>query len=287
MFAGSCSLQQHVINVGGLERTYQFHAPRPLPEGPLPLVVALHPFTAQGRSMAYMTGFNALADREGFLVAYPDGLSRSWNYDANAADPRDDVAFIGHMLDDISTRYEIDGTRVFAAGASNGAMMTYRLTCAMPERFAAVGVVMGATIPLALVDDCMSGPPVPVAMIHGTKDRILPYAGGDVFAGPGMVLGLLGVEESFHLWRARNGCTGDIEQTVIAPPGEAEATSVEQWTATGCTNDADVVLYRVVGGGHAWPGGRWIAPRILIGRTTSRLDASEVLWEFFTSHTMK
>ncbi len=282
--ATGCWLEQGVIDVDGVERTYELHVPYSLPDGPVPLVVALHPFTSQGRSMAYMTGFNVVAEREGFIVVYPNGLLRGWNATGGDNDFRDDVAFIGQLVDALSARYDIDPGRIYAVGASNGAMMAYRLAHDLPGRFAAIATVMGATMPLELAENYLDGPPMPVLLIHGTEDRILPYEGGIVPAGPDVTLGLLGVEDTFDLWRERNGCPGEVEQTVIAPPRLASPTWVERWTATGCAEGTEVVLYRVEGGGHTWPGGRAVAARVAVGRISRRMDATEVVWAFFARH---
>jgi polyhydroxybutyrate depolymerase len=234
-----------------------------------------------------MTQLSAIAEREKFLIAYPDGLLRGWNALNGEKDPRDDLAFIARLIEDISQRYSVDPGRVYAVGASNGAMMTYRLACEMPEIFAAMAVVMGAPMPEELAAECIADQPMPLLMIHGTEDAVLPYEGGEVEAGEEMIFSLLGVEESFDLWRVRNGCMGMVEQDVIAPPTSLSKTSVERWTATGCAEGAEVVLYRVIGGGHTWPGGRMRARGYLLGATSHRIDASEVVWDFFEGHENK
>ena len=278
LLAAGCGLQRETLEVGDATRVYHLHQPNPAPEGLRPLLIVLHPFSRNGVRMAWVSRFNAIADREGFIAAYPDGLQRSWNALDREGDARDDVAFIAALVDDAIARHGADPQRVYLAGASNGAMMVYRMLGEMGERFAGAAVVMGAGMPEQIADGYAPSRPVPLVMIHGTLDAVLPYEGGRVFAGPGQTLDLLGVEESFDLWRAWNGCAGSVE--IETAPG------VERWSAAQCAADADVVLYRVIGGGHTWPGGRRLAPRFIVGRTSDQLDASEVVWAFLAGRAL-
>ena len=131
------------LRVGGVDRHFVLHIPRPARRGRLPLVVVLHGAGGNGRRMAAGTGFSAEADRRGFVAVYPDGIDGGWN-DARAADGADDVAFVRAMLDTLAGELRTDPDRVYAAGISNGAMFTHRLACDLPgERYRDTQLVVG------------------------------------------------------------------------------------------------------------------------------------------------
>ncbi len=267
------------IDVDGTERSYRLHVPPTYsPDTEWPLVLALHPFTGSGRSMETMTGLNVVADTEGFIVAYPDGLRRSWNYGYKSDEPND-VKFILVLVDRISENYAIDETRVFLAGASNGASMTYRLMCEAGDRFAGAAVVMGATMPREIQERCTSALHIPLLLIHGTADPILPWEGGEVFAGPGPPLALLPVDESVDYWRTRDDCSTEGSEVPIEDSVRDGTTSTI--LTYSCPANTPVVLYTVQEGGHTWPGGRSSIPEVIVGKTSHDFSASEALWDFF------
>jgi polyhydroxybutyrate depolymerase len=115
----------------------------------VPLLIALHPFAGSGESMANTTGFDGIADEEGFVVCYPNGVTLLWNGDPTDETPKqllvedaDDVGFIDTLLDRLIVDYPIDPARVYVCGASNGGLMVQRLACELPDRFAAAAAVM-------------------------------------------------------------------------------------------------------------------------------------------------
>ncbi len=172
------------LESGGLPRTYLLHVPRRYdPAAAWPLVFALHGGGSQGRSMPGLTGLSRLADRRGFLVAYPDGVGRSWNDgredpDVPAQRQRvDDVAFLTALLDDLTRRYRVDSARVYATGISNGGFMSQRLACEASTRIAAVAPVV-ATLGVELAARCRPARPVPVLMVNGADDPLVPFQGG-------------------------------------------------------------------------------------------------------------
>lgn len=282
--AGCAPEGNRSIEVDGQHRTYRLHLPpQYTAELAWPLVLALHPFTGSGPSMARLTGIDAVANAEGFIAVYPDGVFRSWNYGGEAG-RGDDVAFLLALLDAVEEELSVDEARVYVMGASNGASMTYRMLCEAADRFAAGAVVMGGTIPREVADMCASDVPVPLMVIHGTADNILPYAGGEVFAGPGRTIDLLSIGESVAFWRARNGCD-ESAVTELAPdidPNDGTTTTITRYET--CTSGAPVELYTVEGGGHTWPRGQDNYPALFVGGTSRDFSASEVIWDFFAQH---
>ena len=267
------------LRSGGLERSYLLHAPAG--SGARPLIVLLHGRLGTGAGMEKMTHFDAVADRAGVIVAYPDGWRRSWN-DGRPGTPAhrrqvDDVAFILAMIDDIGHRVPVDPRRVYVAGMSNGGFMTERLACEAGGRFAAVAIDV-ATLSDSLASACQLPRPVPAVFFHGTADPLVPYAGGRMGdRGYG-----LSVDETVATWARWNGCAAAPALESL-PDTARDGIVVTRRTWSGCRDGADVVAYRFDGGGHAWPGGTQYLPARFVGRVSRNVDASVELWHFFSA----
>jgi polyhydroxybutyrate depolymerase len=242
----------HHISVGGLDRTYRLHKPAQVSE-PAPLVIVMHGYSGSARQVERAYQWDGLADSNKFVVAYPDGYGQAWNVDAQnccgkpATEGVDDVAFITAVVADIGKNVAIDPRKVYAAGMSNGGIMSYTLACATGI-FAAIGPV--ASIQLSA---CPSPRPASVVHIHGTADRLIPYGGGrgfSVISGPP-------VPQVNEFWRHVDQC---------GAPTATRNGAVTTSTA-GCAQGRGVVLVTIDGGGHVWPP-----------------FASSMLWQFFAAH---
>ncbi len=274
------------LQAGGLKRSYLVHVPPSYdPSRPAPLVLALHGLSMTGPLMAWFTDLNKLADRENFLVVYPNGtgpveMLLSWNAGAFPADRNkdraDDVAFLGKVLDDAEALLKVDPRRVYVTGMSNGAMMTYRLACAMPERIAAIAPVAGTMA----VDDCRPKRPVPVLHFHGTLDSLVPYDGYQ--KDWAKMVKVRSVADTIQAWVKFNGC--DPEPTVTELPAKADKLKVTRKEYASPRTGAEVVLYVIEGGGHSWPGMHFQPP--FLGESTDNVNANEAMWEFFKRHTV-
>jgi polyhydroxybutyrate depolymerase len=278
------------LRSGGLTRTYLLHVPpRYEADSSWPLVLALHGGGAQGRSMSGLTGLSRLADRHGFLVVYPDGIGRSWNdgrEDPDVPAERmsiDDVGFLTRLVDEVSRRYRVDAGRVYATGISNGGFMAQRLGCEASRRVAAIAPVV-ATIGVELAGRCRPTRPVPVLMVNGTDDPLVPFLGGQVRVfgrlRPGKVAS---VGETVSFWARHNGCTAAPVITREPDRDPSDKVTVRREALTRCRDGSEVILYVMEGGGHVWPGGPQYLPRRVIGRASRDID-SEVIWEFFSRH---
>jgi polyhydroxybutyrate depolymerase len=273
------------IMVGEQARTYTLHVPASASEQGAALVIAFHGGTGAGRSMAALSGFSALADREGFLVAYPDGLQGHWR-DGRAM-PRgmtdehaDDVAFVAALLDDAAKFHTIDSRRIFAAGMSNGAIFSHYVALKMPERIAAIAAVAGG-IATGIAADFKPAAPVSVLIIHGRDDPLVLYNGGPVSRTHGSIVP---TERAVRLWLAADGIssTPQTRRTVSAKPA---GDCTEHWQSwSGGRNASAVTLIALDGGGHTWPGGRQYLPKIVVGAVCPELDATRTIWEFFSQH---
>ena len=248
---------------GGLVRRFLLVVPDSAP-APAPLVIVFHGFTRSPEEIERTSGMSALAEEYGFVVAYPagTGFPRRWLSELSQGDQ--DVQFARDLISLVSGAVPIDARRVYAAGMSNGGGMAARLACDAADLVAAVGPV-AAAYPS---DPCEPGRPVPVAAVHGTADPIVPYEGrGEA---------LPSVEDVMADWVGRNGCDPE-------PVTDEVAADVSRVAWDGCAAGADLVLYRVAGGRHGWPGS---GDTTLWGKTTDSVSASALLWEFFAAHPM-
>jgi polyhydroxybutyrate depolymerase len=290
-FSAGCADEKKTITVDGVEREYYVHVPESYDGSEaVPLVLTLHGGGGKAEKMDKLTGFNDVADREGFIVVYPQGDNKRWNDGREIrsllpVEPPDDVRFLGDLVKRLTVDYKIDEERIYSTGISNGAFMSYRLAAENPNVFAAVAGV-AAQISKALRDKYPPEGPVAVMMILGTEDPLVPYEGGEV-----KVFGIkrgeaLSAAESVTLWTETNGCSGTPETTYYADIDGDDGSVVRRDEYFSDVGD-DVVLLTVEGGGHTWPGGwQYMAVKV-IGETNRDIDASDVIWEFFEGHTLE
>ena len=260
----------------GERRTYLLHVPESYqPEEQVPLVISLHGFADWPTHHMMVTGWNQVADENGFLVVYPcgTGFPKRWRA-GGPADPQPDIQFISDLIDQLERDYNIDENRIYVNGLSNGGGMSFALTCKLSERIAAFAGVAGAYV--LPWEECQPARPVPAILFHGTADGIVPFTGGED-QGPGITLpditGWVGTLAE------RNGCSAEPEEI----PAQGEVSGKRY---TDCDQDAEVIFYVIEGGGHAWPGGGYL-PKWIVGHTTQDINATRAMWEFFKQHPMQ
>ena len=291
--ADAADLYPRSITHGGLERTYRLYVPSAFGKAKsMPLVIVLHGGGGTGERMEHLTlgGFNKLADRDGFVVAYPDGLGRAWNDGRKKTIKRrahlekvDDVGFVSGLIDHLSKDLNIDSKRVYVTGISNGAMMSFRLACDLSGKIAAIAAVAGS-LPGELAGTAPARP-VPVLILNNTKDPMMPYDGGDIRFGK-LVLGkVLSTPDTVKFWVRHNASHPRPVTTRMPDTDPRDGTRVRREVYAAGKAGAAVVLYVIEGGGHTWPGGRQYLPERFIGRTCRDIDASEIIWGFFKMHT--
>jgi len=174
-------LELRLLDHAGEPRSYYLHVPVLLDSSvPAPLVIALHRLTETGEKMARETGFNAYADAEQFIVAYPNGKYRAFSFDKD--DEPDDSAFVLAVIEDVAAEHAIDRSRIYLVGASNGGFLVYTLVCEHPEIFAAAAPAM-ATFLEKYTHACQPGLDTPLIIIHGDADFVVPYYTDVLFAG--------------------------------------------------------------------------------------------------------
>ncbi len=279
-----------ILTVNGLKRSYHLYIPAMYrEETTVPLIIALHGGGGTGKKVDKLFRLNSLADQYGFIAVYPDAFDHHWNdgrgvkkYQSQRENI-DDVAFIATMIDAIAGDFNIDAKRVYVMGASNGAMMSFRLGCELAPKIAAMAPVIGS-MPVNLVSRCNPANPVPMIMINGTDDPLVPFEGGYVHVFRKKLGRVTSVRQTIEFWAARNGCSPRPQIRMEPDADREDGTRVQKSVYSQCTDGADVILYTIQGGGHTWPGGYQYLPEFLIGKTSRELDASETIWNFFNGH---
>lgn len=276
---------------GDQVREYYVHLPKNYdPSTPMPLVLALHGGGGTAAGMDRSTGGQLAgeADLRGWIVAFPQGLSKSWN-DGRGV-PRqgqdaapDDVAFLSALIDRLATDHAVDRTRVYATGISNGGFMSFRLAVELSDKIAAVAPVT-ATLPKALAVKTPARP-VGVMIVNGTRDPLVPYGGGHVSAfgrkrgGP-----ILSTAASVRWFVEHNGCQKTPRTVQLPDKAQTDGCLVDVHRYETGREGAEVVLYEVKGGGHTWPGGKQYFPRRLIGVVCRDFRAGQHIFDFFARH---
>ena len=285
--AAGAKLQKHTIAVGDRDRSYLLYVPSVVMEsdGKRPLVLVFHGGGGTARGIAREVGrsLHTIADREGFIVAYPDAVNKSWDFGAGvvseALDVRiDDRGFFAALMDELVDTQPVDETRVFATGISRGGQASYFVACQFPDRIRAIAPV-AMPMPAFMADSCKARD-IGIAILNGTDDPLVPYDGGQIKVfrkERGLVMS---TGDTIDFWRQRNDCAATpSDETVIDTA--RDRTRVLRTTWEQC-RQAPVMLYRIEGGGHTWPSGRQYLPRRRIGRVSKEIDGASEIWAFFS-----
>jgi polyhydroxybutyrate depolymerase len=285
---GDVESRCEMLSFDGLTRSYRIYVPTHVGT-PAPVVFALHGGGGSGSGMELVTsgGFNRIADREGVIIVYPDGVGRNWNDGRSDVGSRafkenlDDVGFLKAVLEAVAARYPVDTRRVFATGISNGGFMSFRLACEAADTFLAVApVVAGLSVDLG--PRCKPKRPVSVAIMNGTEDPLVPWKGGYVSA-LGIKRGATwSAERTYDKWIELDACKVRFDEPEVNQVADDE-TSLVRHRAVSCAAGAEVRLYEIRGGGHNWPRGAKYLGVAIVGRITQEFDGTEEIWRFFKS----
>ena len=281
------------LRVGDRTRRYIVHVPPRVTEGrSLAVVLSFHGGGGTAKSMQDYAHTDGLADREGFMVVYPDGTGR-WGrrlLTCNAGSccgyalthRVDDVAFVRALLDDLAQRTPVDTRRVYATGLSNGAMMAYRLAAEAGDRIAAIAPVAGGMV----VDSIRSPRPIPILHIHSVDDPRALYGGGlgPPFPFTNSRVMQPNMDSVIARWTAFDRCPAapGVGQTRHGQPGSAAAAHTATPYAYGpCADGSMILLWKLTGAGHTWPGAGVQPWQTYVGPATDVLDANAEMWRFF------
>ena len=283
---------EFVLTVQNLRRSYLVYVPPQAAAGkPMPVVLNFHGGGAFAAEQKRYSRMDEAAARDGYIAIYPNGSSGingrllTWNAGmccGPAAELRvDDVGFVVALLEDLARRTPVDAARVYATGLSNGAMMAYRLAAEAPERIAAVAGVAGAMS----VRSFAPALPVAVMHIHSVDDDVALYEGG---LGRGFATTRAfheSVDAMLKKWVAHDGCPGtpQVKGPFKGRPEAADASHTAIRHVYGpCRGGSEVVLWKLTGAGHVWPGGLQNYLPALLGAGTTVIDANSEMWQFFS-----
>lgn len=277
----------------GVKRTWHIYLPPGFSKNtPSPLVIALHGGGGNGRKFDQMTTegtLTAAADKRGVVLVFPEAMNRQW-HDGRKEIVKgdkiyDDVGFISRLIDVMVEKYAVDTRRIYATGISNGGFMSIRLAMDLSGKIAAVAPVT-AQISRALAGR-LPMQPISIMIVNGTADPLVPYDGGTIrLFRFGRSRGeILSTTASFEHFRRHNGCDQPPVSTKLPDNDPEDETTVEITRYTDCRSGSEVVLIKVIGGGHTWPGGKqYLRPR-MVGKVSREVNASEMILDFFLRHT--
>ena len=278
-----------VLAFDGRTRNYLLHVPAAGPSGfTRPLVLAFHGVPSSPQQMQAITGLDALADREGFVVAYPQAVE-DWSTGCAHCSSRafllniDDVGFVRALIRQLEVDAGIDPRRVYAAGFSNGALFVHRLACDAADRIAAFASVGATALVPAAVPPCEPGTRVPIVFFHGSLDPNFPPEGRSFGEGP-TGISTLSIGETLSAWVNRNGCQPVTPQRTVLPDLEPDGTTAARESWSGCGR-GELIYYEITGGGHTWPGSPASFSEFL-GPESHDVAASEVIVNFFLSRAL-
>ncbi len=300
-----------------MKRFYKIYIPSGYnPKKSTPLVIVFHGGGGNMEKSSQYFKFNQKAEKENFLVVYPEGtgvrigenLLGTWN-GGDCCGPAkenniDDVGFIKKMLTNIKNTFNINDKMIFSTGMSNGAIMTYRLACELSKEIAAVAPVAS----VGHYQNCHPERPVPILHIHGLNDPCAPYNGcqecKSCIQTYLKALGIktknnnssaMSVPKYIERWRKTNKCS-DKTKTIYKKGG---ATCKKY---LNCLDNADIILCTVKNMGHVWPGkaeygstscqqkpngklcSLW---KKIVGKTSTDISANDMIWDFFKKHPLE
>lgn len=289
----------HTLDWNGLERVYGVYVPAPRPDS-MSLVFVLHGgggSAAKTWNQEHGRSWKALADTHGIVLVLPEGRAdpgdddaHHWNDCRTDLDPaviattEDDVGFILELIGEVSGMTAIDSSHVFVTGASNGGMMTYRLALEASEVFAAAAAII-ANLPDP--SECRQAvSPIPMLIMNGSEDRIMPFAGGCVANGKCQRGRVMSTAETVAFWIDVNGAASEPTIKKLANRAWFDRSTVTAYSFDGETDGANVVYYHIKGGGHSVPGFELdsLAARVLAGPKNRDIDGPTEIWTFFQQY---
>lgn len=264
------------IKIEGKQREYILHIPSNLPENS-PLVFVIHGYTDNAENMMNTTGFNAIADENKFAVCYPQGLKDKgentfWEvgYSFTQDLEVNEVEFLTKLAEYLQKRYKLNKSKTFVTGHSNGAELSIVLACKTPDVFKAVAPVCGC-IMKSVYEESQNSKPIPVFMINSTSDKTT-WWNGDMPNKQGYG-SYLSTPDLLKFFVEKNKCN-QIKVDTIPDTNKQDSSFVISERHFNSINGNEVLFYKVVNGGHDWPG--WSG--------NMDINASREIWNFFKKY---
>ncbi len=280
--SGGTSAGQNVIfniQFGGTTRTYIVHVPAGYDKRKsYPLVMVYHGKGGTGSGIEQKTGFDVIADAQGFFVAYRSGLDGDWK----PTGANNDIDFTKVIIQNIEMKYSINSSHIYASGYSQGGNFAQILGCAMADWFAGFANVAGA-MNATVASQCFPARPIAAMFFHGTADPVVPYNGGATLSGSTVY----SQQQTVEFWAAANDCPDDSATTVqfadALSDGSTVTGSLETWS--GCAAGTSIRLYTIENGGHTWPGSDTTingGGSSEVGLTSTGVKASDLIWQILS-----
>lgn len=257
---------------GGIYRNYRVYIPAAYNGSTAwPLVFDLHGYTSSASAEQLYSNFKPIADTAHFLVVYPNGtfLSGQQFWNAGFGATVNDIQFISNLIDSLAAQYNIDLNSVYSCGMSNGGYMSHTLACALNTKIAAIASVTGSMSVLQRAT-CTPNRAVPVMQISGNADPTVAYTGSTTS---------LAIDTLVKYWVTNNGCNPTPIFTNVPNTSTTDGCTAEHYLYNGGANGSTVEFYKIIGGGHTWPGSPFIT-----GVTNQDFKASEKIWIFFRKY---
>jgi len=259
------SLLDCELEHGGLDRRFKIYEPINLsPDAALPVLFNFHGYGSNADQQLIYGDFRSLADEETFVLVVPQGSllegTTHWNSDSEftSKSTADDLGFVSRMIDELETRYNIDNTRVYAAGMSNGGAMSLYLACSLSDQITAVASVTGF-MSADLLSNCGAVNPTSVILIHGTADSVVSWESG---LGGGSILGI------GEFWAEHNNCSQSSQTALEDYNGDGVSGLIHQHS--GCDAETLVQVYEITDMDHIWPE----------SRRGDDVDGARIVWDF-------
>ena len=271
---GSC-ISPSTFNWDKLNREYLLYTPPGL-EKNAPLVFVFHGYSGSAIDIMEYSGMNEVADEHGFAVCYPQGTEDDWGnrffnvgYNFQNNIQVDDVSFVTALAEYLQDVYQFSNINTFSTGMSNGGDFSYLLACEASGAFRAIAPVAG-TMMEEIYNNCNPAQSVPVFETHGTNDNVTYYDGDpENEDGWGVYLGIPSIIE---YWVNQNNVS-DLVIDTIADNAPWDNSIIERHIYSNENSSNEVWLYKVIGGGHDWPGS-WGG--------NMDVNISEEIWDFFS-----
>ncbi len=259
---------------------------------PWPVVLTLHGGGGNALGTIGFTQMSLVADTANFLVVYPQGSkigSNCCSWGAGVGSPSDtaginDISFFNKLIDSLKTEFNIDTNRIYSTGLSQGGFMSQKLACQLSHRIAAIAPLCSNLDSLQMLT-CNPSRSVPVLIINGTTDILVPYNGAK-FTNNGWPLTYFPVDTLMKFWNTKNGCNPTSSSFNFPDIDPTESSTITRYTWTGCSCNTETILYKVNGGGHTWPGVENVSYEIIAGQTNEDIHASVHIWQFFKKHSL-
>lgn len=260
-------------------RTYWMYLPKNYSVNEkLPLVIQMHGFTLDGKFHMQYTEYNKIADTARCIVVYPNGIDKRWNsgtfffVQSNV----DDVGFLSELIDRMHLKYNIDLEKVYAGGYSAGGFMSYKLACDLTNRIAAISPVVASMV-FDNVNSCVPLRAISVMACNGADDPVTAYNG--------IPLNFPSIDTVKKIWQQKNSCDGVPTIDTLPNTSTTDNSRAVSYTYNNCTDNVTTQFYKILNGGHTWPG----APNYffgVIGNTNNDIQWSSVSWNFFKQNSI-